>query len=121
VLAYSGWGNADFPTVEVPEAFARERPELKGLTWDEWGGTRVLLSADLRTMAVHGRFDLAAGADPGPPHKFSGEDDPHRPILLRETAEEWAVYNTSMPLWSHTDRARFPQPASYGLHYTATR
>jgi hypothetical protein len=119
VLAYSGWGNADFPTVEVPEEFAQGRPDLKGLTWDEWQGRRVLLSADLRTMAVHGSFELGEGADPGPSYKFSGEDDPHRPILVHETAEEWVLYNTSMALWSHTDKQRFPQPGTYGLHYTA--
>jgi hypothetical protein len=119
VMAYSGWGNADFPSVQVPESFATQNAALKGLTWDVHQNTRVLLSSDLRTMAIHGRFDLARAPDPGPSHKFSGEDDPDRPILLAETAEEWVLYNTSMPLWSHTDRTRFPQPGTYGLHYQA--
>jgi hypothetical protein len=125
VVAYSGWGAADFPTIQVPEAFAGARPELKGLVWEEFAdprvgtNTRVLLSPNLRTMAVHGRYDLAANPEPGPSYKFSGEDDPHRPILLTETAEEWVLYNTSMPLWSHTARPRFPQAGTYGLHYYA--
>jgi len=67
-------------------------------------------------MGIHAQFDLAKNPEPGPAHKFSA-DDPNRPILLTETAEEWALYNTSMPLWSHTDLERFPQPGQYFLHY----
>lgn len=116
VLAYSGWGAADFPLVTVPESFAREHPEWEGLIWDTWEDTLVLLPPDLRTMGVHGQFDLARHPEPGPAQKFS-LDDPTRPILLTETAEEWVVYNTSMPLWGHTDRERFPQPGGYLLHF----
>ncbi len=50
------------------------------------------------------------------PRKF-GHHDPYRSRMLVNTAEEWAVYNASMMLWSHTDRERFPQPGSYNTRY----
>jgi len=115
VIAYSGWGAADYPLIIVPDEYAAAHPELKGLTWDVANGHRVLLAPDLRTMAIHGDFDLAARPDPGPGQKFS-EADPNRPVILAETAEEWAIYNLSMPLWAHTDADRFPNPANFNLH-----
>ncbi len=118
VLSYSGYGPTDFPLIEVPEDFARQRPELKGRLWDEIGGTRVLLPPFSRTMAVNGEFDLAANPAPPAPEKF-GHHDPHHPKALVDTVEEWVVYNCSVSLWSHTDKEKFPQPGQYGLHYRA--
>ena len=37
--------------------------------------------------------------------------------MLVNTAEEWVLYNTSMMMWCHRDRKRFPQPGSYAGHF----
>ncbi len=118
VVSYSGYGPTDFPLIEVPEAFAAAHPELQGRLWDVVDGTRVLLAPFARTMAINGRFDLAANPEPPPPQKF-GHQDPDHPRALVDTAEEWVLYNNSVALWSHTDKERFPQPGQYGLHYRA--
>ena len=117
VLSYSGIGSADFPRIEVPEAFAAENPELENRTWAWHDGVRVLLPAITQTMGIHTEFDLAADPDPGPPHKFSPHDDRCSRVLV-DTAEEWVLYNSSMMLWSNTDLERFPQPGSWAdLHF----
>lgn len=118
VISYSGYGPTDFPLVEVPEAFAREHPELKGRLWDEIEGARVLLAPFSRTMAINGEFDLATNPNPAAPQKF-GHHDPHHPKTLVDTSEEWVVYNCSVSLWSHTNTAKFKQPGQYALHYRA--
>jgi len=118
VISYSGYGPTDFPLIEVPEAFASQHPELKGRLWDVIDGARVLLAPFSRTMSVNGKFDLAMSPDPPAPEKF-GHHDPHHPRALVETAEEWVLYNCSISLWSHTDKAKFKQPGQYALHYRA--
>ncbi len=118
VISYSGYGPTDFPLIEVPEAFARQHPELKGRLWDEINGARVLLPPFSRTMAVNGEFDLATVPNPPAPEKF-GHHDPHHPRALVNTAEEWVLYNCSISLWSHTNTDTFKQPGQYGLHYQA--
>lgn len=118
VISYSGYGPTDFPLVEVPEAFARAQPELKGRVWDEINGTRVLLAPHSRTMAIGADFDLAANPDPPPAQKF-GHHGARYPQALVDTAEEWVLYNCSIGLWSHTDVKRFTQPGQYALHYRA--
>ncbi len=118
VVSYSGYGPTDFPLIDVPEQFAKAKPELKGLLWDEIDGAQILLPPFTRTMAVNGAFDLALHADPPPPEKF-GHHDPHAPKALIDTSEEWVLYNCSVSLWSHTDKARFKQPGQYGTHYRA--
>ena len=85
VLSYSGYGTTDFPLIEVPEAFAREHPDLKKRLWDEIDGTRVLLAPYSRTMAINGQFDLAGGPVPPVPQKF-GHHDPSHPRILVDTA-----------------------------------
>jgi hypothetical protein len=118
VLSYSGYGPTDFPLIEVPEALAAARPELKGRLWDEVDGTRVLLPPFARTMAINGRFDLAVNPEPPPPQKFGHHDLDH-PRALVDTAEEWVLYNCSVALWSHTNTEQFKQPGQYGGHYRA--
>jgi FtsP/CotA-like multicopper oxidase with cupredoxin domain len=118
VISYSGYGPTDFPLIEVPESFARQHPELKGRLWDEINGARVLLAPFSRTMAINGDFDLAKNPAPPTPQKF-GHHDSNHPRALVETSEEWVVYNTSVPLWSHTDKEKFKQPGQYALHYRA--
>jgi FtsP/CotA-like multicopper oxidase with cupredoxin domain len=118
VVSYSGYGPTDFPLIEVPESFARQHPELKHLSWDEIDGTRVLLPPYSRTMAINGQFDLAATPEPPPAEKF-GHHDAHHPRALVDTAEEWVLYNCSIPLWSHTNKDRFKQPGQYAGHYRA--
>ena len=56
VLSYSGYGPTDFPLIEVPEAFARQHPEMNKLRWAEIGVTRVLLAPYSRTMAINGQW-----------------------------------------------------------------
>jgi len=118
VIAYTGYGPTDFPLVEVPGAFTKQNPKLKGLVWDDINGASVLLPPFSRTMAINGRFDLAVDPEPPSPQKF-GHHDPDHPRALVDTAEEWVLCNTSVALWSHTDTKRFPQPGQYGLHYRA--
>ncbi len=108
VVSYTGYGAAGFPLIEVPEAHARAHPELRNLTWAEYGGTRILLAPNARTMAINTLMDLARTADPPPPRKFShGHSDRIR--VLVDTAEDWVLYNPSLTLWGHTDLNRFPQ------------
>ena len=118
VMSYSGYGPTDFPLVEVPEAFARQHPEMNKLRWAEIDGTRVLLPPYSRTMAINGQFDLAANPEPPVPQKF-GHHDPHHPRVLVDTCEEWVLYNCSIPLWSHTNKEKFKQPGQYAGHYQA--
>jgi FtsP/CotA-like multicopper oxidase with cupredoxin domain len=118
VMSYSGYGPTDFPLIDVPEAFARKHPELKGRLWDEINGARVLLAPFSRTMAINGEFDLAANPNPPTPQKF-GHHDPNHPKTLVDTSEEWVIYNCSVSLWSHTNKEKFKQPGQYALHYRA--
>ena len=116
VLAYTGAGGADFPCIEVPEAYAKAHPELENLTWGTHQGVRVLLPPATHTMGINTEFDLAANPEPGSPHKFM-PSDPQGSRMLVDTAEEWVVYNTSMLMWCHRDRKRYPQPGSYAGHF----
>jgi hypothetical protein len=118
VISYSGYGPTDFPVIEAPSEFVDKNPQLKGLVWDEIAGAKVLLAPFSRTMAVNGEFDLALRPEPAAPQKF-GHHDPTHPQALVNTSEEWALYNCSVSLWSHTDAKRFPQAGQYGLHYRA--
>jgi len=118
LVSYSGYGGADFPSLPAPDTFAAAHPELKQLSWNEHGGVKVVLPPIGRTMAINSRLDSEAAGLPPAPRKFT-PDDPHRQRVLVDTAEEWALYNCSITLWSHTDRQRFPQPGSYGSHYCA--
>ena len=116
VIAYSGTGGTDFPTIEVPPEYAEQHPELENLAWGMHQGVLVLLPNYTRTMGVNSEFDLKFVEEPPLPRKFS-PDDPTRPRVGVNTAEEWVLYNTSQTLWAHTDRARFPQPGSYMAHF----
>ncbi len=110
-IRYSGAGGADYPTIEVPEQFVRKHPELENLLWGTHESIRVLIPNLTRTMAINTEFDLSVNPEPGAPHKFAPHD-PQQSRVLANTAEEWAVFNCSMMMWSHTDRERFPQPGS---------
>jgi FtsP/CotA-like multicopper oxidase with cupredoxin domain len=118
VLSYSGYGTTDFPLIRVPEQLAQQHPELKGRLWEDIDGTKILLPPFSRTMAVHGDFDLAANPNPAAPLKFGHHHGQH-PRALVDTAEEWAVYNCSISLWSHTNKEKFKQLGQYALHYQA--
>jgi len=115
-ISYSGTGGPDFPTIEVPEEYALEHPELENLAWGVQDGTRVLLPNLTRTMAINTEFDLTRNPDPDLPRKFMPNDEKGSRVLV-DTAEEWVLYNSSMMMWSHRDRERFPQPGSYRAHY----
>ena len=116
VISYSGAGGADFPSIEVPEAYVNAHPELENLTWGTHQGTRVLLPPATHTMGINTEFDLATNPQPDSPHKFM-PSDPRGSRMLVNTAEEWVLYNTSMMMWCHRDRKRFPQPGSYAGHF----
>ena len=95
---------------------AKAHPELRNLTWAEYGGTRVLLAPNARTMAINNQMDLARNPMPPPPRKFS-PDHPDRTRVLVNTAEEWVLYNPSLTLWGHTDLEKFPQPGAMLTQY----
>jgi FtsP/CotA-like multicopper oxidase with cupredoxin domain len=118
VVSYSGTGGADFPSVPLPDGYAEAHPELENLVWGVHDGVPVLLPNLTRTMAINPNFDLAENPEPALPRKFMPHDREGSRMLLN-TAEEWVLYGTSILMWSHTDRERFPQPGSYGLHYTS--
>ena len=115
-ISYSGTGGADFPTIRLPKGFAEKHPELENKFWTTFEGTRVLMPNLTRTMGINTEFDLSINPEPDTPHKFA-HDDPKRSRVLVDTAEEWVLYNSSIMLWSHTDRNRFTQPGSYRGHF----
>jgi FtsP/CotA-like multicopper oxidase with cupredoxin domain len=133
VVSYSGWGAEAMPlitaTLEVdgdgnPTAvaagddasptsaafaeFILDHPELDGLRYArrfppvDGRGEYVLLAPNIRTMAIDGR-------------KFD-PNDPARPRMFLDSAEEWAVYNVADLLWGDTDGNRLP-PSQYKGHY----
>jgi FtsP/CotA-like multicopper oxidase with cupredoxin domain len=116
VVSYTGYGSAGFPVIEVPEAYAKAHPELRNLTWAEYGGTRVLLPPNARTMAINNQMDLAHTPQPPAPRKFS-PGHPDRTRVLVDTAEEWVLYNPSLTLWAHTDLEKFPQRGAMLTQY----
>jgi FtsP/CotA-like multicopper oxidase with cupredoxin domain len=116
VISYAGYGSAGFPVIEVPDSYAKAHPELKNLRWAEYGGRRVLLAPNARTMAINNQMDLVRNPDPPPPRKFS-PDHPDRTRVLVNTAEEWVLYNPSLTLWAHTDLEKFPQPGAMLTQY----
>jgi hypothetical protein len=117
-ISYSGAGGADFPSIKVPDEFAEQHPELEKLAWDTHEGTRVLLPPLNTTMAINTEFDLTVNPRPAAPRKFMPDDEKGSRMLL-DTAEEWVLYNSSLMMWSHTDRERFPQPGSYISHFVS--
>jgi Multicopper oxidase len=124
VVGYSGHGGQDFPLIEVPESFAKAHPELERRVWASHGGVKVLLAPAARTMATNTHFDLAVHPEPAPPRKFAHHDPEGEIRVLVDTAEEWVLYNNSIPLWGHVDRAKDPQPGQFNAHrkgYAMTR
>ena len=116
VVSYSGYGSAGFPLIEVPESYAHAHPELRNVTWAEYGGACILLAPNARTMAVNNQMDLSRTPQPPPPRKFS-PGDPDRTRVLVDTAEEWALYNPSLTLWGHTNLEKYPQPGAMLTQY----
>ena len=135
-IAYSGWGGGRFPLVttvgdsETAKNFRAfvERDQANGGGLEllryakiENSGEYLLLQPAIDTMAISTSLsgDVIDDSDPlfpitaGMARKFA-PDDPRRPQMLLETAEEWAVYNYSITLWA--DRAA-QTPGQYGLRY----
>jgi len=115
-ISYSGTGGNTFPVHHVPNDFAQQHPELEKLTWSVYQDVPILVQNLTASMGINTEFDLAYNPEPMPPRKF-GHDDPYRSRVLVNTAEEWVLYNSSMTLWGHTDRERFPQPGSYNNRF----
>jgi len=136
MIAYSGWGGGRFPLIttvgdsETAKNFRAfvERDQANGGTLEllryaeiDNSGEYLLLGPAIDTMAISTSLsrDVIDDSDPlfpitaGMARKFS-PDDPRRPQMLLETAEEWAVYNYSITLWA--DRA-VKTPGQYGLRY----
>jgi hypothetical protein len=135
-FAYSGWGGGRFPLIttvgdsETAKNFRAfvERDQADGSKLEllryaeiDNSGEYLLLPPAIDTMAVSTSLsdDVIDDSDPlfpitaGMARKFS-PDDPRRPQMLLDTAEEWAVYNYTITLWG--DRAA-KAPGQYGLHY----
>jgi hypothetical protein len=104
-IVYSGWGANDFPLITVPEPFRTANPGLKSLYYGLSNDANVLLAPNSRTLAIDGR-------------KFD-DTDPTTPQMLVNTAEEWAVYNSSLMLWANTDSKEYVQPGQYKGHYVS--
>ena len=119
-ISYSGLGGNTFPVHHVPREYAEQHPELEKLTWSIYEDTPILLQNLTASMGINTEFDLAFNPEPRAPRKFA-HHDPHRSRTLVNTAEEWVLYNSSMMLWGHTDRERFPQPGSYKNRYRSYR
>lgn len=135
-MAYSGFGVGRFPLIttvgdsETAKNFRAfvERDQANGGDLEllryvemESSGDYLLLPPNIRTMAVSTSLsdEVIDDSDPlfpitaGMARKFS-PDDPRRPQMLLDTAEEWAVYNYSISLWA--DRAA-QTTGQYGLHF----
>lgn len=96
-ITYSGWGNADFPLIEVPPDTPAKYPELFDITYGPitaGSGQMVILPPNIRTMSIDGR-------------KFDPEDPIH-PKMWLDSAEEWAVYNNSLTLWHDGTSSAWP-------------
>ena len=135
-ITYSGWGSNDFPLVttegdsETAQNFRAfvERDQQNGgelellryakiADSDEY----VLLPANVRSMAIAGSMSTEVVDDMDPlfpitanmARKFS-PDDPMRPQILVDTAEEWVINNASVGLWADTSQKPLGQQ---GGHY----
>ncbi|MGE3594205.1 MAG: multicopper oxidase domain-containing protein [Dehalococcoidia bacterium] len=135
-IAYSGWGAGRFPLVttvgdsETAKNFRAfvERDQADGGKLEslryvqiDGSGDYLLLPPNIRTMAISTSLSdqVIDDSDPlfpitaGMARRFS-PDDPRRPQMLLDTAEEWTVYNYSISLWADTAA----QPTGqYGLHW----
>ncbi len=137
-ITYSGWGAADYPlvttvgddesSVNFREFIARDQANggaLEDLRYTSIPDTEdyVLLPANIRSMAITGSasgeiIDDSDELFPVPANmgrKFN-PNDPQRPQMLENTAEEWALYNYSMSLWADTSQEPVGQ---FGGHYEA--
>lgn len=135
-ITYSGWGSADFPlvTTEGDSETARnfrafvERDQANGGELEQLiyaaipdSSEYVLLAPNIRTMAISGSTspDVIDDSDPLFPvtanmgRKFN-PNDPQRPRMLENTAEEWALYNSSISLWADTSQK---PPGQSGGHF----
>jgi FtsP/CotA-like multicopper oxidase with cupredoxin domain len=136
-ITYSGWGSNDFPlfTTEGDSETARnfrafvdadqqkdelERLELLRYAKIPDSDEYVLLAPNVRTMAIAGSSSTEV-IDDHDPHfpiranmarKFS-PDDPRRPQILVDTAEEWAIYNASISLWADTGQKPLGQSGGH--------
>ncbi len=106
-ITYSGWGNADFPLVEVPATYAASNPKLRNVRFaaakNEPNSPDVLLPANIRTMAIDGE-------------KFV-PDSPNRPTMVLDSAEEWCLYNDSETLWGWTGKKAEQPKLQFKSHY----
>ena len=90
-ITYSGWGNNDFPIIDVSRRFIRRNPDLRNVYYgpiNPGDSKMVLLPPNLRTMAIDG-------------FKFDPSNSEY-PRMLLGSAEEWVVYNNSLSLWYNT-------------------
>ena len=126
-ITYSGWGGEGYPLVttspdnpsseacrefvenDQKKAKKTGKPSLENLrytTFTDANGEEatVLLPPSVRTMAINGK-------------KFKF-DDPDRPKMQIDTAEEWVLYNTTQTMWADTDSEKQPVGQFKG-HYVA--
>ena len=116
-VTYSGWGSEGYPLVTTDEScrssaefrrFVAENPQLENLVYGSCKiageQIQVLMPPAIRTMAIDGR-------------KFRF-NDPERPRMLVNTAEEWVLNNTSQTLYADTVNCE-SQVGQYKGHYVA--
>ena len=130
ITAYSGWGVADFPLITTDDgdpsgaafnAFVtQDDMKLEKLRYTRKDETSpfVLMGPNIRTMAISNTSDKEPDPTKIVGRKFD-PNDPERPRMLLDTAEEWALYNYSTMLWGDTDTTKFPQPGQYNGHYVS--
>ena len=96
IVTYSGWGNADFPIIDVPEDFVSQNPDLNGVIYSPitvGSDQNVLLPPNIRTMSIDGmKFD----------------PDGVHPQMWLGSSEEWVVYNNSQTLWGENMTTEWP-------------
>ena len=133
-ITYSGWGAGDFPLVTTEgtsetaknfKAFVEQDQktggELELLRYAAIGdsGEYMLLAPNIRSMAISNSTSTEIVDDSDPLFPVAGDmarkfdpDDPTRPQILENSAEEWALYNYSISLWA--DTAKTPLGAGNG-------
>ena len=131
VVCYSGWGASGFPLITAEDhpafdQFIANNPHLEKLIYAKSGNTNVLLTPNLRTMAINEQFDPIFEDSNGQPpasRKFD-INDPTHPLICGGynsgvptwPAEEWVLNNSSIPLWGNTDKAQQPD-GQFESHY----
>lgn len=125
VVCYTGWGAPGYPLITASDhpAFAQfisRNPDLNKLVYADSGNTQALIVPRVRTMAINEQFDPLfedGSGQPPSPRKFEPDDPTHPKCFTGYSsgngsqvwaAEEWVLYNASIPLWGDTTPGQQP-------------